>query len=97
MAGNSSIRINNIQLKLIPDNTDQVVVWSNTTGNTVLVPIANLYVNTTLNITDLVIGDITTPANSTQNTTVGKIWSDGTYIYVGVANNQIKRITLSSF
>jgi hypothetical protein len=38
-----------------------------------------------------------TPANSTIAVQQGKIWSDGTYIYVATANNTVKRAALSSF
>ena len=97
MSGNSSIKIGSIQVKVWPDTTDYAVGWSNVTSNTVLIPISNFYGNTTLTVKDMVITDRITPANSTQNTISGQIWSDGTYLYVGTPNNVIKRITLETF
>lgn len=38
-----------------------------------------------------------TPANSSIAVAQGAIWTDGTYIYVSMAPNQIKRALLSSF
>lgn len=38
-----------------------------------------------------------TPANSTVTVTKGTIFYDVDYIYVAVANNTLKRVSLSSF
>lgn len=39
-----------------------------------------------------------TPANSTAaNCSIGEYWSDGNYVYVGVANNTCKRVAISTF
>ena len=99
MSGNSSVRINNIQVKTYADPTDQVVAWSNVSGNTVLLQVGTLYTggNTTLEVNTFIVTKNDTPINSVQNTNPGQIWTDGNYIYVGVANNQIKRVALSSF
>jgi len=99
MSGNSSIRINNIQVKNYPDSSDQVIAWSNTSNATVLLPVSNFFngSNNNLQVNTLIITNNTTPINSVQSTTQGKIWTDGNYLYIGIANNQIKRIALSSF
>jgi len=39
----------------------------------------------------------TTPASSTITTAVGNIFIDANYIYVATANNQLKRVALSTF
>jgi hypothetical protein len=99
MSGNNSVKINNLQLKLFPDSGDEFVTWSNTSNLVVLIPVSNLYngSNNSLKAANLVLTVSNTPSNSTQNTTFGQIWTDGTYLYVGTSNNNIKRVALTSF
>ena len=44
-----------------------------------------------------IITNNTTPSNSTMTVTKGKIFYDTDYLYIAVANNNIKRISLVSF
>jgi len=97
MSGNSSIRANALQVKLVADGSDQVVAWSNTSNLMVLTSVANLYANSTINAQQVIIQIGNTPVNSVAPTPQGTLWSDGNYIYYAVSNNQIKRIALSSF
>ena len=53
--------------------------------------------NTVSALQNLRIVNQTTPANSTSNALVGTMWFDTNYIYVAVANNTIKRVSLGSF
>jgi len=41
--------------------------------------------------------DSSTPVSSADVVEKGKIWFDTNYLYVAVANNSLKRVTLSSF
>jgi hypothetical protein len=60
---------------------------------------ANLTVSNTaiLTVTNIRILKNSTPANSTITCVQGDTWSDGNFIYVAVANNTLKRATLSTF
>jgi len=72
-------------------NSDLLVLVSNATGNaaTVKMTVANFI--STAHIK-------TTPANSTSLTVrEGTILYDSTYLYVAVANNNVKRVLLESF
>jgi hypothetical protein len=60
------------------------VVGSNVSAN--IANFENLYVNIQ-----------PTPANSSIAIAQGGIFSDGTYLYVAVANNQLMRVPLQSF
>lgn len=99
MSGNSSVKINELQLKNFPSSTDAVVTWSTASNAVVLVPISNMYngSNAALLSKRIVLTDANTPANSSANTQFGQMWTDGTYLYVGTGNNTIKRVALSSF
>jgi len=97
MAGNNSIKLSAINPKNNADGTDQVVAVSNVSGGDFLIPVSNLFSNTTLWANNLVLKQNNTPANSTANVIGGSIWSDGTYIYVATSNNTIKRVGLTSF
>ena len=55
-------------------------------------------VNTDVLFSNLTIKTSTsTPANSTANAKAGTIWYDSNYLYIAVANNTIKRVSLNSF
>jgi hypothetical protein len=97
LSGNSSVKVNNLQVKLIPDSSDELVSWSAVSNLTVIEAIGNLYANSVLLAANVIIKENTTPANSTVSTVQGKIWSDGDYIYYSVSNSSIKRVALSSF
>lgn len=45
----------------------------------------------------IVIRNDKTPTSSTQTITKGSIFFDSNYLYVAVANNSIKRVSLTSF
>lgn len=50
-----------------------------------------------LSVNNFIIRRGDTPANSTIASTEGQIWFDDNYLYVAVANNQLKRVALVSF
>lgn len=54
-------------------------------------------VNNTIKANFLQIANTTTPMSSTPTVEKGTFWFDSNYIYVAVANNVLKRATLSSF
>lgn len=77
-----------------------VVVNPDTSPETRVVNVEVLFTNTAnLNVVSntLIITKSSTPSNSTPTVTKGTIWFDSTYLYVAVANNQVKRVLLSSF
>lgn len=79
-------------------NTDQVVCVSNASGNAVtgLVSVEGLF-SSTANLT-IILPALGTPANSTSMTVApGTVWYDASFLYVAVANNNTKRVSLSSF
>lgn len=58
--------------------------YSNGVSNTFQLSVANLFA-------------FSTPANSTITITKGTMLYDTNYLYVAVANNTLKRVSLSSF
>jgi len=98
MAANNSTALSKLQPKNNADGSDQVVAFSTVSSNSdVLIPVSNLYTNTTLIANNLVIMQNNTPANSSANAVPKTIWSDGNYIYVAISNNSIKRVALTTF
>jgi len=95
--GNNSTSLSKFQQKNYGDASDQIVAYSNISGNDVLITVANLYSNTILSASKFVFIQNTTPANSSANSIINNFWSDGNYIYVATGNNSIKRVALSSF
>lgn len=81
--------------------TDYFVVVANTTGTakTKRVRADLAFANSALPVraANLTISGPATVANSTINCTAGQIFWDSSYLYVAVANNQLKRVALSSF
>ena len=75
--------------------SDRVVILKDPGGtpSTRTITVTNLFGNSSAN---LVIRNLT-PANSTSNATAGTIFYDSSYLYIAVANNVIKRISLQSF
>jgi len=71
------------------------------------ITVGNLFGNCSSNVTlsntavlsanAVVVRNSQTPANSTITVTKGTIFYDSDYLYVAVANNTLKRVTLSSF
>lgn len=49
------------------------------------------------NDVDIYIQSANTPANSSITVKKGKVFTDGTYLYLATANNVLKRVTLSAF
>lgn len=93
---------NSIQLSLIPqknnaDGSDRVISFSVISNADVSIPISNLFTNSALLVSNLVLMESNTPVNSVQNTTPGQIWWDNQYLYIGISNNVIKRVALSPF
>lgn len=78
---------------------------------TTKISVGNFYSNVTVNVTfsetlratgnvyanNFHITNSVTPAYSTVAVEKGKIWFDQDYLYVAVANNDIRRVALTSF
>lgn len=75
--------------------TDRIVILKDPAGSpsTRTITVSNLFGNSSANV---VIQNIT-PANSTITVTQGTMFYDNTYLYVAVANNVLKRVTLETF
>jgi len=75
--------------------SDRVVILKDPAGtpSTRTITVTNLFGNSSAN---LVIRNIT-PANSTINVNAGTIFYDSSYLYIAVANNVLKRVSLQSF
>ena len=79
-----------------PAGEDLLVIVDDPTGTsnaTKKVTVANLLGNSTANVA---IRNVT-PANSTITVQQGTIFYDNTYIYIATSNNNLKRVSLSSF
>lgn len=75
--------------------SDLIIVTSNTSGNGVTkgISLTNLLGNNNVNTSV----KFSTPSNSTINAVSGSIFIDSSYLYVAVANNELKRVALQSF
>lgn len=101
----SGKKIKDYPVLTAPTGNTKLVVSHN--GNTYQMNIASMFANISANITfsnssvvsvnGFIISRTDTPANSTITVTAGSIWSDGTYLYVATANNNLKRIALTAF
>lgn len=85
-------------------SNDRFLIVTNTAGNAVLSAVSanNLLGNSNVSIIvaaskDLVINKSNTPANSTISVTPRSMWFDDNYLYIAVANNEIKRVALENF
>lgn len=88
-------KITELTLLTSAANNDLLIVQdvsANTTGAIALTDLTKVVVANTLVIT----GN-STPANSTPTVTRGTLFYDTNYLYIAVANNTLKRVTLSSF
>lgn len=55
------------------------------------------FANTTI-LSNVVFSNVSfTPTNSTINVAKGTVWFDSNYMYVATSNNNVKRVSLSSF
>lgn len=88
---------------LLPIVDNHTTSAANTKSITVAAFLANVASNTTLSdaavlsANTLVVRKNNTPANSSATAVAGTIWADSNYLYVAVANNLIKRVSLSTF
>ena len=86
-----------------PAKVDLLVIeayTSNTNTVTQKVTINSVLSNTAnanVTVENLKITKTDTPANSTISVAGGLVWFDSNYMYVAVANNSVKRISLESF
>jgi len=90
-------------------NTDWVVMVANSGSNTQKCTVADFFTNSDSNaIFSEIVGntvtanvviatDNTTPTANNDTVTQGRIWFDDNYLYVAIANNLIRRITLETF
>jgi len=85
-----SKKISELPLVSVVANTDLVIIVANTSGtaNTKRVT-ANNFRNS------IIFGSV--PADSTSNGFTGQLAYDTNYLYICVANNTWKRVTLSSY
>lgn len=79
-----------------PAGEDLLVIVDDPTGTsnaTKKVTVANFLGNSSANISLR----ISTPANSTINVKQGTIFFDSSFLYIATSNNNLKRVSLSSF
>jgi len=78
-----------------PDSNTYFVVSHTQAGvaNTYTLSLATLFGNAAANV----VLQKATPANSTISVSEGTLFFDDTYLYIAVANNSLKRVTLESF
>ena len=89
-------KISELTALTAPAGEDLLVIVDDPTGTsnaTKKVTVSNLLGNAAANIA---IRNVT-PANSTITVQQGTIFYDNTYIYVATSNNNLKRVSLSSF
>lgn len=90
-----SVGLINVASIVVLTANDTIFVNSN---NSVRQAFANeIFSNSNIEVATLLIGNNSTPANSSSNAEQGMVWFDASYIYVATANNVIKRVSLSSF
>ena len=85
----------------VADGNNVILVIDNidTTANTKQITLNNLFSNygDDISANSFLIKYNSTPANSTVTVTQGSIFFDSNYLYVAVANNTLKRVSLSTF
>lgn len=88
-------KISELSALTAPSGDDFLVIVDDPAGSpaTKKVTVANLLSNSSANVAIRGL----TPANSTIAVKAGTMFYDANYLYVAVANNTLKRITLSSF
>jgi len=76
--------------------TDRVIVLTSPSSSPVTksITVSNLFGNSSANVE---IYNISTVANSSITVSKGTIMFDTSYLYIAVADNTLKRITLESF
>lgn len=101
--------IKNLPVKSTATSTDILVLVANNAGNPVTAQISvnNFFGNSSfdfiaggnhiISANTFIIRREQTPANSTITVSKGTIFFDADYLYIAVANNTLKRVTLSSF
>lgn len=91
-----SKKISELTALTAPAGEDLLVIVDDPTGTsnaTKKVTVSNLLGNSAANVA---IRNVT-PANSTITVQQGTIFYDNTYIYIATSNNNLKRVSLSSF
>lgn len=88
-------KITELSALTAPAGDDLLVIVDDVSGTatTKKVTVANLFGNSTANV---VIFNAT-PANSTITVKKGTLLFDNNYIYIATSNNNLKRVSLSSF
>lgn len=88
-------KITELSALTAPAGDDLLVIVDDVAGTatTKKVTVANLFGNSSANV---VIFNAT-PANSTITVKKGTLLFDNNYIYIATANNNLKRVSLSSF
>ena len=89
-------KISELTALTAPAGEDLLVIVDDPTGTsnaTKKVTVSNLLGNSAANVA---IRNVT-PANSTITVQQGTIFYDDTYIYIATSNNNLKRVSLSSF
>ncbi len=81
-------------------NGDYIVVVTDPTtlAETKKITFSNLLANVAvMSVNSFIITNNATPSNSSITIARGKIFFDSDYLYVAVANNTIKRVSLTAF
>ena len=79
--------------------TDLLVVVTNPNNlsTTQKVSVNTLFTNAVATFANIALVDKRTPANSSISVSGGTVFYDDNYLYISIANNVVKRITLESF
>lgn len=108
-----STKITELQSLNVATSDDLLVIVNNPGGTpaTRHITVGDMFSNVTMNVAfnsnislngNTTVGNIfitydTTPPSSVASVTKGKLWFDDNFLYVAIANNNIKRVALSSF
>jgi len=100
----ASRKISELVACTAPLSTDFVVLVANSGSNTEKCTVDNFFNNSSANMTANV-GSFQqvyatsngTPSTSTDTVNQGRIWYDGNYLYIAIADDVIRRITLETF
>lgn len=109
MANNDGRKISSLSACNAPEANALLVITGNTalTKNTFSLTISTLFGN---NQVDVVVANSKilsansfilrrnyTPGSSGETVNAGAFWWDSTYLYIAIANNTIRRVTLEAF
>ena len=100
----ASRKISELVACTVPSSNDFVVLVANSGSNTEKCSIQNFFNNSAANVTvnvaranQIFAVNSNTPSTSTDTVPKGRIWYDGNYLYIAIADDTIRRITLETF